>query len=100
MPSITFWVNNMPIFLAFVGILLIVAGVKGQEQALLQQMSGDVKAFVVWFVIILLVGAVGLSKTMRPLSNAFIVLIFVAFIIRDGNQIIAGAKQITGGSAK
>jgi ABC-type transport system involved in cytochrome c biogenesis permease subunit len=85
----------MPIFLAIAGILLIVAGVKGREKEFLSQVTDDGKGFIVWFLLILIVGIVGISKTWRPVSNAFLVLIVIAFILGSGNAIIAGFKQLS-----
>jgi ABC-type transport system involved in cytochrome c biogenesis permease subunit len=90
----------VPFFLAFFAILLIVAGVKGTETKLLAQVQDDAKHFIVWFFLIVLVGSVGFSKTARPVSNAFLVLIVIAFVIGSGNAIIAGFKQLTSGVSK
>lgn len=85
----------MPIFLAIAGILLIVAGARGREKEFLTQASSDAKGFLAWFLLIVAVGVIGISKTWRPVSNAFLTLMIVAFLLKSGNAIIAGFNQLS-----
>ena len=87
----------MPIFLALVGIILIVAGVRGKETELLTLFADDAKHFVSWALLIVVVGAMGFSQRLRPISTSFLVLIVIAFVIasyRQGNSIINGFNQL------
>lgn len=88
----------MPIFLVIVGLLLIVTGVRGKASDFLGQVADDGKGFVPFFFLILAIGATGFSKTLRPVSNAFLVLVIVAFVLKSGGAIIDGFKQIQNGS--
>lgn len=88
----------MPLFLAIAGLVLIVAGIRGKESDLLAQLTDDGKHFIVWFLLIVGVGVVGLSSRLRPVSNAFLTLIVVAFFLGSYNSIIAGFKQLTSAS--
>ncbi len=85
----------MPFALAFFGILLIIAAVRGTEQEVLSQVADDAKHFIVWLVLLVAVGLIGLSEKWKPLSDAFLTLIVVAFVIRSGNEMIKGFNQLT-----
>lgn len=84
----------MPIFLLLAGLILIVAGVRGKEKDLLSQVADDGKHFVVWALLIIGVGVLGLSKTWRPVSSAFLVLIVVAFVLGSYRSILQGYTQL------
>lgn len=85
----------MPFILAFFGILLIVASVRGQAKTLLAQMSDDGKHFIPWFLIIALIGAVGINKTWRPVSNSLYTLVVIAFVLATAKSMLENLKQIT-----
>jgi hypothetical protein len=93
----------MPLFVAIVAIILIVAGVKGKGKEFTDQISNDGKNFASWFFLIVAVGLIGLSKTWRPMSNAFLILIVLSFIVgvngRPGlaGALFAGINQLTSG---
>lgn len=90
----------MPFVLAFFGIVLIVASVRGQAKNLLAQMSDDGKHFIPWFIIVALVSSVGLSKTWRPVSNSLYTLVVIAFVLSTAKAILENLKQISSEAAK
>lgn len=79
----------MPIFFLFVGILLIVAGINnkiGELGELIKedfQPNGNAPSFTIWIIAIVIAGAFGFVKTLKPISNAFLVLILVAMILSN-----------------
>lgn len=85
----------MPFILAFFGILLIVAAVRGKSKDLLAQMSDDGKHFIPWFLIVLIISSLGLSKTWKPVSNSLFVLVCVAFFLATAKEIFANFKSIS-----
>lgn len=80
----------MPLLLLLVGIVLIVAGYKKTVGTVVSQLASDFKGFIALGVVITIVGYVGVIKELRPASNAFLVLIFVVFFLRNGNRITQG----------
>lgn len=90
----------MPFILAFFGIVLIVASVRGQAKNLLAQMSDDGKHFIPWFIIVILVSSIGLSKAWRPVSNSLFALVVIAFVLSTAKSILENLKQITSEASK
>jgi hypothetical protein len=77
----------MPIFFIIVALIMIVSGVRGTTKQLYTLFASDAKAFIAWFFIIVVLGMSGISKTVRPVSNAFLVLVIVVFFLKSGSSI-------------
>lgn len=78
----------MPIVILVIGIVLIAAGLNdklGELKSLLKEsFNPDTKdGFPVWAVSILIVGAIGYSKTFRPVSHAFLALVLVSIVLAN-----------------
>ncbi|HEY6018433.1 MAG TPA: hypothetical protein VIY48_00580 [Candidatus Paceibacterota bacterium] len=76
----------MPYALIIAGIVLTVAGVRNTQGELYSLLINDFtgqKSFVWWSLSILGVGAVGYVQGLRPLSNAFLALLFIVLIIAN-----------------
>jgi hypothetical protein len=79
----------MPIFILFVGIMLIVIGINNKIPEFLALIREDfrptenVAGFHVWIISIVGVGALGYVKELRPLANAFLVLIVISLILSN-----------------
>lgn len=74
----------MPLALLAFGALLLIAGVRGTQDDLFALLKKDFSGpgnFFLWILAILLVGSVGYVKQLRPISNAFLVLILLVFIL-------------------
>lgn len=84
----------MPFFLAIIGILLIVTGIKGRANDLLPQVKEDAHGFIPLFVVVVLAVLVGEIKGMKSVSTAFLVLIVVAYGIKSANNIITGFNAV------
>lgn len=88
----------MPFVLLVVGIVLVVAGFRGELGNLWTLLRGDFTGkgnFIYWFLSILAIGAVGYIDRMRPIANAFLVLIIsVLFLSNRGffEKFTAGLK--------
>jgi len=79
----------MPIFFILVGAILLTTGVRGNTAQFFTLFASDFKAFLAWFFLIIVIGFVGISKTLRPASNAFLFLIILVFILKNGPQAIS-----------
>lgn len=80
----------MPLFFFIVGFLLIDSGVRGNAKAVGGQIATDVQGFLAFGAAIIILGIVGMSPSARPVAKSLLVLIFVTFIIKNGNQIVSG----------
>ena len=83
----------MPIIQILVGLMLVDVGFKNNVGSFLTLLKGDVKAFLSFALVIIILGSLGFSKTLRPFSNAFLILIFVAFFLHNGSQIASGVSS-------
>jgi hypothetical protein len=76
----------MPYALIIAGIVLTVAGVRNTQSELYSLLANDFtgqKSFIWWSLSILGIGAVGYVQGLRPLSNAFLALLFIVLVIAN-----------------
>lgn len=78
----------MPIFILFVGVVLVAAGINDKFTDLKNlivedfQPSSGQTAFQYWIIAIVIAGAFGYIKGLRPLSNALLLLVFIAMFVK------------------
>lgn len=78
----------MPFALLILGAVLLVAAVRGTQDDLFTLVKGDFTGngnFLYWVVVLLIIGAVGYIPKLKPLSDAFLVLMVVVIFIKAGN---------------
>lgn len=86
----------MPFALVIVGTVLLIASIKntyGQTTpaggpglgALLTNDFTGQNNFVFWFAAILIIGAVGYIPKLKPISNAFLILVVIVLVLKRGN---------------
>ena len=79
----------MPFIFLFVGIVLIITGLRGtigQLGALLKNDFTGKNNFGIWVFAFLVIGAVGYVPSLKKLSDSFLLLvIIVIFIVNDKN---------------
>lgn len=79
----------MPLFFLLVGVLLIIVAVNdkmGELTGLIRddfKSSAGVPGFHIWIAAIFVTGALGYIKAMRPVANAFLVLIVVSLVLSN-----------------
>lgn len=79
----------MPLFILFVGILLIVAGINNKIPELVGLLKEDFRPtdgsepFHVWIIAIAVTGALGYVKPLKGFSNAFLALIVIAMVLSN-----------------
>lgn len=78
----------MPFVFLALGILAVVIGARGQAStanALLQSEFTGKNSFIQWFLAIVILGAIGYYKPVRPVADAMLGLVIVALILSKGN---------------
>lgn len=83
----------MPFAFIIVGIVLTITGVRGTSQQLLKLVKGDLtgtNSYLYWIVAILVIGSVGYVPTLKPLSRAFLILVLVVLVLREGKTSASG----------
>lgn len=79
----------MPLFFLLVGIMLIVTAINNKLPELRRLVGEDFApsdgsaGFHIWILAIFVAGAVGYVKELKPVANAFIVLILVGIILSN-----------------
>jgi hypothetical protein len=83
----------MPLFFFIIGFVLIDSGFRGNAVALFQQFESDAKGFLAFGAAILILGALGISPSIRPISKGLLVLVFIVFFLKNGNQVVSGIQS-------
>lgn len=79
----------MPLFILFVGILLVVVGINNKISELVGLVKEDfrptenVAGFHIWILAIFVAGSLGYIKQLKPVANAFLVLILVGLLLSN-----------------
>jgi len=80
----------MPFTFIIVGLVLVVAAVRGQTQTLVNLLKGDFQTsstgqhgFLPWLVSILVVGALGYIPALKNFSRLFLVLLIVVLFLSN-----------------
>jgi hypothetical protein len=79
----------MPFALIITGIIMVVAAVRGTHVCLVNTVKGEFTGpgnFTYWVVAILILGLIGYSETLRPLSNGLLILILLALFLTRGRK--------------
>jgi hypothetical protein len=78
------------LFFILIGIALLISGFKGTSAQLVellreafQPAEAGVTPFGLWIVALVAVGAIGYSEKLKPVSNAFLALVFIALILSN-----------------
>lgn len=74
----------MPLALLAAGLILLVSAMRGTTGELFLLLKGDFTGqgnFLMWILVLAAVGSIGYVKDLRPISNAFLVLILIVFIL-------------------
>lgn len=77
----------MPIAFLFIGAIFIVAAIRGTHKELFEIMRDDFfgsPSFFSWGLAFVFIGLMGFNKTFKPVSDAFLVLLFVVIFLRSG----------------
>jgi hypothetical protein len=83
----------MPLFFFIIGFVLIDSGFRGNAVALFQQFESDAKGFLAFGAAIIILGALGISPSIRPISKGLLVLVFIVFFLKNGNQVVSGIQS-------
>lgn len=77
----------MPFVLFIAGLLLIVSAVRGKTDSLYALIKNDLtgtNSFVPWIISIFFIGALGYVPSIRPITNAFLVLVIIVLFLSNG----------------
>ena len=95
----------MPLFLLIVGVIFLVAVIRGNQQDLIDLLKDDFGGqhnFILWVLAIVIIVALGNFKAIRPISNAFLILIVIVIVIinyKKGNLFESFLAQLKAGTS-
>ena len=98
----------MAFLFLIVGVVLVIAGVKGTQGDLWTQLQKDFSpaaqqqgqhSFLAWFIAILVIGALGYVDELKELSRAFLVLVIVVLLLSN-NGFFAQLTKLEGSSGQ
>lgn len=75
----------MPIALLLIGTIFLVAAVRGKQGELFSTLKDDFTGpnnFIYWALSLWVIMAVGYIKPLKPLSNAFLVLVVIVLFLK------------------
>ncbi len=88
----------MPFALLIIGVVLLVAGVRGSQDKLFDLLRGDFTGeanFIYWMTAILVIGAAGYIPRLKPISTGFLALVIVVLFLKKGDPTGAGGGFFT-----
>jgi hypothetical protein len=87
----------MPLFFLLAGLILVVTGINGTTATAGELLKRDFTGpnnFFTWFFAILFVGALGYVPTLKPLSIAFMVLLFISIFLSSGSGFFDKLQEV------
>jgi uncharacterized membrane protein YgcG len=76
-----------------IGVVLIVAAIRGTQGALFSALAADTPPFVVWAAAIFALGVIGYVPGLKPVSRALIALVLVVIILKNWQTILSGFQS-------
>lgn len=86
----------MPFALIIIGLALLVSAVNGTSSSLFTLIKGDFTGkdnFIFWTVSILVIGSVGYIPKLKPVSDAFLVLVVLVLVLARGASDSLGSSS-------
>lgn len=85
----------MTLVALFIGIVLIVAAIRGTQGVLFSALGQDVPGFVVWGAALFAVGAIGYVPGLKPVSRGLLALVIIVIVLRNYASILAGFSGLS-----
>jgi len=96
----------MPFVLIIAGIVLLTVAVRNTQDEFFYLLQGDFTGknnYIFWVIAILIIGGVGYVPRLKPISNAFLILVVLVLVLTKGEGLFDKASgffaQITEGTA-
>ena len=89
----------MPILALLFGIMLIEVGVRNNAKPLFGQLATDAQGFLALGAAIMILAVLGSIETIRPVAKALMVLVFVVFLLKNGNKVVTGLTSSASATA-
>lgn len=77
----------MPFVLFIAGLLLVITAVRDKSSDLMTLLKNDfvgANSFLPWVISILFIGSLGYIPSIKPITNAFLVLVIIVLFLSNG----------------
>lgn len=91
----------MPLFLIIVGLILLVASIRGTQQDLFDTLKSDFTGdgnFIFWVLALGIISALGSVKAIRPITQGFLALVIVVIFLVNRGLIPSFIEQVKRGT--
>lgn len=96
----------MPIFLLIVGVIFLVAAIRGNQNDLMDLLKSDFGGsnnFLLWVMAIVVIVGLGNFRAIRPVSDAFLGLVILVIVVanyKNGKDIFSSfLSQVKNGTS-
>jgi hypothetical protein len=92
----------MPLLLIIIGLVLVISAARGTHQQLFFLVAGDFTGannFIYWFLSIAVIGSFGYIPKLKPVSDAFLVLLIVVLFFKKDTGFFAKLNEQIGSTA-
>lgn len=86
--------DSMTLVVLAIGIVILVASLRGTHASLFEAIGTDVPGFVVWAAAIVSLGAIGFIPGLKPVSRGLLALVVVVLIFQNYQNILAGFAEV------
>lgn len=80
----------MPILALLIGVMFIEVGIRNNAKPMFSQLASDAQGFLALGAAVMILAILGSLETIRPIAKSLLVLVFVVFLLKNGNKIVAG----------
>lgn len=84
----------MTLVVLAIGIVILVASLRGTHASLFEAIGTDVPGFVVWAAAIVALGALGFIPGLKPVSRGLLALVVVVLVFQNYGNILAGFAEV------
>lgn len=76
----------MPLVLLFISVVFLTAAIRGTHKLLFDTLKDDFTGpnnFIYWCIALFVISAVGYYKPLKPISNAFMLLVVIVLFLSN-----------------
>jgi hypothetical protein len=82
-----------------IGVILVVAAIRGSQTSLFTALKTDVPGFAIWAAAIIAVAAIGFVPGLKPISRGLLALVITVILLENAQKIVAGFQSVWTGAA-
>lgn len=84
----------MTLVVLAIGVVILVASLRGTHANLFKAIGTDVPGFVVWAAAIVALGTLGFIPALKPVSRGLLALVIVVLVFQNYGPILTGLAEV------